>query len=172
MKNVIPLALALSCLVLVGCESMSSVGERVSERFSPSTAGVTKLLPGSQAEVHAAARNAAKQIGFRVTKAGAVQGILEAMSGLQSDGGLRSSRQVLLRVRMEQVGEGVQVRVAFSEVIEDEYTKASSMGTETPLVDSPLYGAFFRAMEKQLPQSATQPFTAPATPPVPGGQAN
>jgi hypothetical protein len=164
MNKLLPLLLCVGALGFAGCESMSSVGDRMGERFHARSAGVTKVYAGQQRDVHAAAKTAVGTLGFKVTRSGAAQGTLEAMSSRQSENGLKGSRQVLLKVYLEQVGEGVQVRAAFSEVIEDDFNKGAGMGTETPLYDTPLYEVYFRAIEKLLPESALAAPVAPAAP--------
>ena len=151
MNKLLSLIITLGCLGLAGCESMSSVSDRMGERINARTAGVTRIFPGQQRDIHAAAKVAVAAIGFKITRAGAAQGHIEAISALQSENGLKGSRQLTMKVKMEQVGEGVQVRAAFSEIIEENFDKGPGMGTETPLLDTPLYEVFFRALEKQLP---------------------
>lgn len=166
MKKILLLALSAACLAVAGCESMTSISDRMGERLSPSTAGVTKVFAGQQREVHAHAKQVVQDLGFRITRAGAAQGIIEAVNGVQADHGMRGSRQLSLKVNMTQYGEGVQVRIAISEIQESDSERHPGMGTETPMLDTPLYAAFFRALEKRLPKVDA----AAGTPSVPANQ--
>lgn len=147
MKFVI-LALAALSLLLTGCQSMSSAAGSVKERWGLRNNGRARIVPADQRSVFDASLAAVKKMGFNVTRSGAAQGKIDAVGGLQTDNSLRSSRQVTVKVRIDEKGDGCEVRLFLSEVIEDDYNKGAGMGTETPLADTPLYEVFFREVER------------------------
>jgi len=150
MKLLALLSIAFS-LFLVGCESTDgSLGGGFRERWKARSAGQNCVYEADAKTVHAAAVAAAKAMGFRVTKSGAAQGILEAVNGIRSDSSLRSSRQILMKVRIGYAPEGSEVKLFLTEILEDDYDKGRGMGTEVPLESSPLYEVFFRHVAGNL----------------------
>lgn len=134
---------------------MNSMKDRVGERFDPTTAGVTRFFKGEQKAVHAAAKTSLASMGFRVVRSGAAQGIIEAVSGLESDSSLRSSRQLRVKIFIDDIGAFTQVRASISEILEDSFNKGSALATEVPILNTPYYDIFFRGIEKQItPQEA------------------
>lgn len=136
---------------LAGCVSVrNDIGAGLRGQFS----GPTYRLQAFAAEPRAvfdAARSAAERFGFRITRAGAAQGVLGGVSGLASDDSLRGSRQLTFKARLATTADGsTEVAVLFTEVIEDDFEKRTGRATGTPLRDSPLYEAFFDAVSRTL----------------------
>jgi uncharacterized protein YceK len=150
MRSLLLLLLASTSLLLSGCSSMESAKDSVHERWTARYEGRNKAFTADQKQAYAAAQYAAKQLGLRVTRGGANQGTLEAVSMLESDASLRGSRQIALKLRITREGEGVSVNLLFTEVVADDSSRASAMGMETPMKDSPLYELFFGHMAQYL----------------------
>ena len=94
---------------------------------------------------------AQSRLGFRIVRGGAAQGILEAVSGVQAEDSLHSSRQVTAKVRLSKALEGgTELRVQMTEVLEDESTGGAGMGTQTPLRGTSLYAVFLRGVSQAL----------------------
>ncbi len=136
------------CLALAGCESVrNDVGAGVREKFGGPTYQ-RRLVEGEPRAVFDAARGAVEQLGFRVTRAGAAQQVIDGVSGLASDDRLRGSRQRTVKVRLAAAPDGgVEVAVLFTEVVEDDFSAGVGRATETTLRDHPLYDAFFAAVQ-------------------------
>ena len=142
---------AATCLAFAGCESTrNDFTAGVREKFSGPTYKI-RAFSGESRAIFDAARDTAKQLGFRITREGAAQGVIEGVSGLDSDAALRGTRQQTIKVRLENLANGgTEVRVLFTEVVEDDFNKGAGQGTETSLRDSPLYESFWSGMTGQL----------------------
>lgn len=144
---IIRFILLVACLGLVGCESVKT---RVREKFTGPTYSV-RVFTGEERAIFEAARASAEQLGFRLTRAGAAQGVIDGLSGLTSDDRLRGSRQRTIKVRLASAASGgTDVAVLFTEIVEDDFNKGAGQGTETPLRDHPLYEAFFGRVSQAL----------------------
>jgi hypothetical protein len=143
-KSVLQICLGLLCLVVSGCESVrNDFGAGLGEKLHGPTYQ-HRVLAAAPAAVFERARTALSQLGFRITRAGAAQGLIEGVSGLATDDRLRGSRQRTVKVRMESTLEGgTDVAVLFTEVIEDDFANGAGRGTETSLRSHPLYEAFW-----------------------------
>jgi hypothetical protein len=150
MRTLIAIPVSLLCLAFAGCGSVHSAKDTVREHWTARYEGRTKAFATEQKEAFAAAKYAAGQLGFRMTKGGAAQGILEAVSTVQSDASLRGSRQMSLKLRISKESAGVSVTVLLTEIVADDFNKASAMGMETALKDSPLYELYFGHMGQYL----------------------
>lgn len=152
MKSV-PAALlgVVVCLALAGCESArEGITTGVREKFSGPTYE-RRVVPGESVTVFEAARARASAMGFRITRAGAAQGVIEGVSGITSDDTLRGSRQRTIKVRLSAASEGgVEVAVLFTEIVEDDFNQGAGMGAEAPLRGHPLYPVFFDGLEQTL----------------------
>ena len=147
------LALALSTVaVLAGCESLSDVASGVREKFEVRNEGRTKVFAASSREAYEAVRTAAGQMGYRILRAGAAQGHVEAVSTLGQGETNRSSRQISMKVRLHEteVSGGTEVTVRLTEIIEDDSSNRAGQATETPLRDTPHYEVFFRNVQQAL----------------------
>lgn len=141
------LLVVLAVLTLGGCESLRT---GVREKLNGPTYTV-RVFTGEGRAIFDAARTAAEQLGFRITRAGAAQGVIDGLSGLASDDRLRGSRQRTIKVRLTSVtGGGTEVAVLFTEIVEDDFNKGAGQGTETSLRNHPLYEAFFDHVSQAL----------------------
>lgn len=132
---------------LVGC---ASVKTRVAERFS-APAYVTQTYAADSRTVFDAATAAVTQLNFRITRSGAAQGVIEGVSGLQSDDRLRGTVQRTIKVRLATNTEGkTEAGVLFTEIVEDDFNTGAGQGIETPLRNHPLYEAFFERLATAL----------------------
>ncbi len=137
-------------LGLVGCESVESVKTGVREKFSGPTYQ-TRVFTGDSRAIFDAARASTEQLGFRITRFGAAQGVIEGVSGLVSDDRMRGTTQRTIKVRLTSaVDGGTTVAVLFTEIVEDDFNKGAGQGTETSLRNHPLYESFFGKMTQAL----------------------
>jgi hypothetical protein len=139
------------CLAFAGCESTrQDITTGVREKFSGPTYE-RRVVEGERDVVFEAARERASAMGFRITRAGAAQGVIEGVSGITSDDTLRGSRQRTIKVRLSAAsGGGVEIAVLFTEIIEDDFNKGAGLGTEAPLRGHPLYASFLDGLEQAL----------------------
>ncbi|MCS6245509.1 MAG: hypothetical protein H2172_16880 [Opitutus sp.] len=144
MKSTVRFLLAAVCLALGGCESTRhEVAASVKEKFTGPTY-VRRVYAADLRSVFDVARANAERLGFRITRAGAAQGVLDGVSRLTSDDRLRGSRQQTIKVRLVATAEGgTELAVLFTEIIEDDFDKGAGQGIETSLRDHPLYASFF-----------------------------
>jgi hypothetical protein len=139
--------LVTACLGLAGCESVKT---GVRDKFHGPTYQ-TRVFVGDSQAVFDAARRATEQLGFRITRSGPAQGVVEGVSGLASDDRFQGSRQRTIKVRLEStIGSETQVEVLFREIVEDDFNKGAGQGIETTLHNSPLYEAFFSDVSSRL----------------------
>lgn len=137
-----------------GCESVrNDFGAGVREKFSGPTY-VTRNFGGESKVVFDAAKKSVEQLGFRVTRAGQAQGVIDGLSGITPDDRLAGSRQRTIKVRLStgDNGVGTNVAVLLTEIVEDDFNKSAGQGTETSLRDSPLYDVFFNNLTQALVQ--------------------
>ena len=139
------------CLAFAGCESArNDFAAGVREKFSGPTYQ-TRTFTGESRAIFEAAQSTAQALGFRITRAGAAQGVIEGLGGLANDDTLRSTRQRTLKVRLSGNSDGTTtVAVLFTEVVEDDFTKGAGQGTETSLRNHPLYDVFFTNLTAAL----------------------
>lgn len=141
---------------LAGCESVSDATSAVRERFAERAAPHTRSFPAARAAVYDAVRVAADHMGYRAVRGGAATGIYEGVSRVRGGDAAGSSRQLALRVRLENaVDGGTTVAVRITEIIEADSSNRTGVATETPLRDTPQYEVFFRGVEQALKNSAT-----------------
>lgn len=147
-----PVVLLATCLLaFAGCESVrSDFKAGVREKFTGPSYTV-RMFTGDSRAVFEAAHSTAERLGFRITRAGAVQGFIDGVSGLTSDDTLRGTRQRTIKVRLEGTADGgIEVGVIFTEVIEDDSFRGAGQAIETRLRDHPLYEAFWAGMSARL----------------------
>ena len=149
MKSFFRLLVVAFCLTLVGCETTRhEVAARVSEKFTGPTY-VRRIYAAEPRIVFDQARATAERLGFRITKAGPAQGVLDGVSGLASDDHLRGSQQLTVKVRLAPTLDGgTEVAVLFTEIIEADFDKGAGQGTETSLRNHPLYESFFAGLSQ------------------------
>lgn len=140
------LLLSLICVAFTGCESVrNDIGGGVREKWSGPTYQ-RQVFDGEAQAVFDAAKSAVEQLGFRVTRAGAAQMVIDGVSGLASDDRFRGSRQRAVKVRLaKSLDSKVEVAVLFTEVVEDDFGKGPGQAAEVALRNHPLYEAFFAA---------------------------
>lgn len=149
-------ATVYSCVIalaaaLVGCESMGDAASSVREKFAERNAPQTRSYSATHRAVFDAAKATAEQMGYRVVKAGAAQGTLEAISGVRGGERVGSSRQLSMKVKLEGTAEGpTTVAVRITEIIEADSSNRAGVATETPLRDTPQYSVFFEGVERAL----------------------
>ncbi len=150
-RRVFSAALVLSvAFALTGC---GTVGEDFNAGLREKVRGpdfATTLVPGTQATVFAAAVATAEELGFRVTRSRAAAGIVEGLSRLASDDALAGSRQRAIYVQLEERLDGVEVRVRFTEIVEDDFAKGGGRATEATLRDTPLIQVFQRRVAERV----------------------
>ena len=150
-RLLLPLGALLALGFLVGCETLSDMGDGVREKFAEHVKPVTRTFKAEPRATYEAARVAVEKIGFRFVRGGAAQGKLEAVSRLSTSDSLRSSRQVSLSVRLNAALDGgTEVSLLFKEIIESDSSGRAGQGTESPLRDTPLYEVYFRSVQQAL----------------------
>jgi hypothetical protein len=139
------------CLAFAGCESTrQDIAAGVREKFT-GPVYERRVVEEESGTVFAAARERASAMGFRITRAGAAQGVIEGVSGITSDDTLRGSRQRTIKVRLSEAsGGGTEVAVLFTEIVEDDFNQGAGLGTEAPLRGHPLYAAFLDGLQQAL----------------------
>jgi hypothetical protein len=136
---------------LSGCESLSDASTSVREKFAERAAPQTCSYPAAQRAVYDAARVAAEQMGYRITRGGAAQGTLEAVSSVRGGDRVGSSRQLALKAKLDaSLDGGTTVAVRMTEIIEADSSNRAGQATEAPLRDTPQYEVFFRGIEEAL----------------------
>ena len=147
----IALIAVASCLVFAGCESTrQGIASGVREKFSGPTYE-RRVIEGDAPMVFEVAKVTAQNMGFRITRAGVNQGVIEGVSGIASDDRLRGSRQRTVKIRIEQASSGrVEVAVLFTEIVEDDFNKSAGQATEAPLRGHPLYTTFFYGLTQSF----------------------
>lgn len=143
--------LVLGILALLsGCAAISDASLAVRERVASRDESRVRTYAGDVRDTYEAVRTATQQMGYRVIRGGAAQGMLEAVSRINRVEGT-GSRQLGLKARLEPNPEGgTQVVVRITEIIEADPSNRPGQATETPLRDTPQYEVFFRAVEQAL----------------------
>jgi hypothetical protein len=151
MKRSLALLALLSLAVFSGCESLSDATSSVREKLSAREQPRTHTYKAAQRATYDAARSAVEQMGFKITRGGAAQGELEAVSGVSSGDSLRTSRQITLKLRLSaSLDGGTEAALILFEVIENDSSGRAGIGTSTPLRDTPLYEVFFRNVQQAI----------------------
>ncbi len=143
------LALLLAwTLLLAGCETL---GERVGRKFGAAPAQ-GQSYEADEDRTYAAARIVLEKMGFRALRGNAAQGRIEAVSSIRTDDSFRGARQLEVKISLQPaVGEGTEVWLSISELIEDSFDKGiSGRATPVPLTGGYLYEAFFRGLRQEL----------------------
>jgi len=98
-----------------------------------------------------AARRASEQMGYRIVRGGAAQGVLEAMSGVATSDTMNSSRQISLNAKLTSTLDGgTEVSLLFREILEGDSARRAGQATATALRDTPQYEVFFRTVQQVL----------------------
>jgi hypothetical protein len=95
---------------------------------------------------------AAIDMGYRITRGGPAQGELEAISRVGSGETLRSARQLVMKVTLQPTldGQGTNVSLRLTEIIEADSSNRAGQATETPLRDTAQHDVFFRRVGQAL----------------------
>ena len=101
---------------------------------------------------YAAARSAIAQMNFRFTHGGPSQGELRAVSSVMAGDNPGSAHQYTLRAQFHPTldGNGTEVSVRMTEVLEADSERHEGQGTETPLRDTSLPEVFFDYVQAAL----------------------
>lgn len=162
-RRVFSAALVLSAaLAFPGC---GTVGEDFNAGLREKVRGpdfATTRVPGTQATVFAAAVATTEELGFRVTRSRAAAGIVEGLSRLASDDALAGSRQRAIYVQLDERFDGVEVRVRFTEIVEDDFSKGGGRATEGTLRGTPLIQVFQRRVAERVAAAGEDAKTADA----------
>ena len=150
-------ALAAAALGLAGCESGETLTEHISQRIAPQPK--VQTFEGEQRAVFEAAVAAVKSIDFRVTKAGAAQGLIQGISDVQGSDTVNAARQYTIEVRVRSY-EAKSTEVSVLLRIQEE-SAAFSGATDLPLKDHRLYDSYFEAIQQAL-QGSAKPGVSPA----------
>ncbi len=144
MKRRLLSALLLAGL-LAGCESVSDATSAVRGKFAERAAPQTRSYAAAQRAVYDAVRTSAAQMGYRFVRGGAAQGEFEGIGGVAAGEALGSSRQFAMKVALKPTldGNGTEVAVRLTEIIEADSSNRAGMATEAPLRDTPQYEVFF-----------------------------
>ena len=131
-------------LTLAGCETArNEVAVSVREKFTGPTY-VRRSYAADTRTVFESARASVERLGFRITRAGVAQGVIEGVSRLATDDDLRGSRQHTVKIQLvTTLDGGTEVAVLFTEVIEANADRGVGQGIESPLRNHPLYESFF-----------------------------
>ena len=109
------------------------------------------MLPVANDSAFEAARTTVVGMGFRITRAGAAQGVIDGVSGITSDERLSGSRQRTIKVRLSaSLDGGTEVAVLFTDMVEDSFATGAGKGTESNLRNHPLYEAFWGRVTQAL----------------------
>jgi hypothetical protein len=139
----------LSCLVLSGCNSVSE------QLRAPFVAPQPKsqVFAADERATYAAARAALVEIGFGFVRGGPAQGVIEALSSVETggEGSMNGGRQLQIEAHFSSSADGgTQVDVVMHELVQGDLNQNPGMGTSTWLSDSPVYGEFFNAIGRHL----------------------
>jgi hypothetical protein len=140
--------LAACFLLSAGCDELpDSLRDRIDGAEPPHV----RVFSADRKATYAAALEAVGQIGFRFERGGPATGDLEAISGLATGDDLGSTRQFSLKARLNPTPDGgTEVQVWIKEIVEGDSENHPGFATESPLRDTPLYEAFFHAVQQGI----------------------
>ena len=148
----VPLFALVFTLALAGCESFSDATSGVRDRLAARSAPQIRTFQATPRDTYDAVRAAATEMGYRFIRGGPAQGEYEAISRLASGETHGSARQVAMKVALKLTldGDGTEVAIRLTEIIEADSSNRAGQATETPLRDTPQYDVFFRRVGQQL----------------------
>ncbi|HWZ95085.1 MAG TPA: hypothetical protein VNW30_07820 [Opitutaceae bacterium] len=139
----------LLCLVLSGCDSVS---EQLRAPFvAPQPK--SRVFAADERTTYAAARAALDEMGFGFVRGGPAQGVIEALSSVQTggEGSMNGGRQLQVEAHFSSAADGgTQVDVVMHELVQSDLNQHPGMGTSTLLRDSPAYEEFLGAIGRHL----------------------
>ena len=153
------IALVVISGCLTGCESISDATSNVRDRVAARATPQTRTFASDPRTTYAAVRAAATEMGYRFVRGGPAQGEFEAISRVGSGETMGSARQIGMKATMKPTldGNGTELAVRLTEIIESDSSNRAGQATETPLRDTPQYDVFFRRVGQVLgvpPQDA------------------
>lgn len=142
MNKLLPL-LAL-CVLLTGCESVSS---RMHERFAP-IQPKTRAFAADRKEVFKAAQQAVKDVGLLLGATSAAQGRINGYAPIRPGDSMRDTRQTTIDITVTEAAGGTEVAVIVNEHSEGTFPGGVSGQS---LREHSLYGLYFAALDALLP---------------------
>lgn len=157
--NNLSLALGMSLalgLALSGCGSLGDAAGGFRQQLAERDAGQTRVFAAPARDVHDAARTAAGIMGYQIVRAGAAQGILDAVSRVGAGEFAGTARQISMEVRLNasEAAGGTEVTVRLVEILEADSRNRAGQATQSPLRDTPQYEVFFREVSRAVGQPA------------------
>ncbi len=147
MKSILAPIILLASLVLGGCDSLPN---QAGGRPGPPPETSREFLADPRS-VYDAALVSLAQMEFKVTGGGPAQGKITAVSGLRSNVGLQSTRQITLKATITPAGDGGSVvEVVLKEAVEEDSENRLGFATERPLLDTPYYEVFLNGITQAL----------------------
>lgn len=167
MKIALVLAALVGIVALSGCESLSDATAGVREQFAARNQPRTKTFSAPERVVFQAVKQAASDMGYRMTYGGPAERLYQGLGGVAPGEYSGSARQVALKVRLHETPDetSTEVSVWFSEIIEPDSSNRMGMATQTTMRDTPLYEVFFRQIQQRLNQRPTAQPVKPAAQP-------
>ncbi|HRP04362.1 MAG TPA: hypothetical protein PLV87_05580, partial [Opitutaceae bacterium] len=139
----LPACALLLCLVMTGCESVrSDLSAGVREKIH-GPVFQTRVFAGTQRDVFEAARASVAGMGFKITRSGPAQGVIEAFNALSTGETLKTTQQLRLQVRISPVAEGCEVAALFTQMLENDFNKGRGQATENAVKNTSLYDVLF-----------------------------
>ncbi len=148
-------ALALAAFALSGCAgSGDSPLERVRQQVTGDYPTRLRTFAGDERTVFAATRTALKRMGYRIDRAGASQGYIDAASAIGPAEEPGRVHQFGIHVSLAAAldAKSTEVTARMTETLADDRNGQFGQGAETPLRDTALYEVFFRAVQGALDQ--------------------
>lgn len=112
----------------------------------------TRVFAGTQRDVFEAARASVAGMGFKITRSGPAQGVIEAFNALSTGETLKTTQQLRLQVRISPVAEGCEVAALFTQMLENDFNKGRGQATENAVKNTSLYDVLFGRIAGNLPK--------------------
>ncbi len=137
---------------MTGCESVrSDLSAGVREKIH-GPVFQTRVFAGTQRDVFEAARASVAGMGFKITRSGPAQGVIEAFNALSTGETLKTTQQLRLQVRISPVAEGCEVAALFTQMLENDFNKGRGQATENAVKNTSLYDVLFGRIAGNLPK--------------------
>lgn len=137
------LSLLVLCVLLTGCESMSS---RMHQRFTPVQPSVRNFAADRKV-VFKAAQQAMKDVGLLVGATSLTKGTINGYAPIRPGDAMRDTRQTTIDVTLTDTAVGTDVGVIVNEHTEGQFPGGVSGQS---LREHSLYGLYFAALENVL----------------------
>lgn len=112
----------------------------------------TRVFAGTQRDVIEAVRASVAGMGYKITRSGAAQGVIEAFNALSTGETLKTTQQLRLQVRVSPVAEGCEVAALFTQMLENDFNKGRGQATENAVKNTSLYDVLFGRIAGNLPK--------------------